>query len=388
MSKWGPRIAWGACAVSLAGMIGGVAIQNLTGHTQQESALENLALIAAFAAFPVLGAIVASKQPRNAVAWLFILIGLCIGFLVLSMEYTYWTFAADPTPRPMATLAAWFEQWLWYPSLGLIAPAVLLFPDGRPPSSRWRWLVWVTAILLVVACVLGMLVERLVGTGYSIRNPIGITGLGEVESGIGGVVFGFFAAAGVLCVLSLLVRFFRARGVERQQLKLLAFAAALFAVDSSQALPLPGWTFAITLMLIPIAVALAILRYHLYDIDRIINRTLVYAIVTGSALAVYAGTVFVIGTVAVGSSDNLTVAVATLAAAAVFRPALRWVQAFVDRRFYRRKYDAQHTIDAFGARLREETDLDELTDDLVAVVRTTMQPEHVSVWLRTEEWRL
>jgi hypothetical protein len=117
-------------------------------------------------------------------------------------------------------------------------------------------------------------------------------------------VFGFFAAAGVLCVRSLVVRFFRARGVERQQLKLFAFAAVLFAIDSSQALPLPGWTFAVTLMLIPIAVALAILRYHLYDIDRIINRTLVYALVTGSAVAVYAGTVFVVGTVAVGSSDT------------------------------------------------------------------------------------
>jgi hypothetical protein len=185
-------------------------------------------------------------------------------------------------------------------------------------------------------------------------------------------------------VLSLLVRFFKARGVERQQLKLLAFAAVLFAIESSEALPLPEWTFPVMLMLIPIAVTLAILRYRLYDIDRIINRTLVYAIVTGSALAVYAATVFVIGAVAVGSSDNLTVAVATLAAAAIFRPALRRVQAFVDRRFYRHKYDAQHTIDAFGARLREETNLDELTGDLVSVVRTTMQPEHVSVWLTSE----
>jgi hypothetical protein len=136
-----------------------------------------------------------------------------------------------------------------------------------------------------------------------------------------------------------------------------------------------------SLTTLPLAIGIAILRHRLFDIDRIINRTIVYALVTGSALAVYSGTVFLVGTVAVGSSDNLTVAVATLAAAAVFRPALARVQGFVDRRFYRRRYDAQLTIDQFGARLREETDLDELTGDLVGVVSTTMQPEHVSVWL-------
>jgi hypothetical protein len=134
-----------------------------------------------------------------------------------------------------------------------------------------------------------------------------------------------------------------------------------------------------------VAVGVAILKYRLYDIDRIINRTIVYALASGSVVAVYAGTVFVAGTLVAGSSDNLTVAIATLIAAAAFRPLRARVQALVDRRFFRRKYDSQQTIDAFGARLREETDLDTLTSDLVGVVRSTMQPAHASVWLLSSE---
>jgi ABC-type uncharacterized transport system permease subunit len=147
-------------------------------------------------------------------------------------------------------------------------------------------------------------------------------------------------------------------------------------------------TGTISISLVPVAIAIAILRHRLYDIDRIINRAIVYAVVTGSLVAVYAATVFVAGTVAVGRDDSLTVAAATLVAAAAFRPVLGRVQGFVDRRFYRHKYDAQKTIDAFGARLREETDLDELTADLVGVVKVTMHPTNVGLWLRPAEDKL
>jgi hypothetical protein len=381
--------AWPLCVLSLASITTGMVMEEVIGGIGEADVLEHVGLLIAFSSFPVLGAVIASRQHRNAIGWLFIAMGLSVGVLLVATEYARWALVVDPAPRTGRVLAAWIEQWLWYPWFGFIALIFLLFPDGRPPSPRWRWLVGVVLLLLVPICVLGMVEERLESDGYSIRNPIGIDGLGDVET-VGSFLFLLFGPVTILCVASLFFRFRGAGHIQRQQLKLLAFSASLVLLVTllGEFLNLPGVFLPLALITVPGSITVAILRYHLYDIDRIINRTIVYALVTGSALAVYAGTVFVVGTVVVGPSDNLTVAVATLAAAAVFRPALSRVQAFVDRRFYRHKYDAQHTIEAFGTRLREETNLDELTDDLVAVVRRTMQPEHVSVWLRTEGSRL
>jgi hypothetical protein len=378
--------AWPLCVLSLACIFAGVVLQETVGGVRDGDFLEGVGLLIAFTSFPILGAVIASRQERNAIGWLFIAMGLSVGVLLVASEYATWTFVIDPSPRPGRVLAAWIEQWLWYPWFGFIALILLLFPDGRVPSPRWRWLVGAILALLVPICLLGMVEERLESHGYSIRNPIGIEGLGDVES-VAGFLFVLFIPVTILCVVSLFFRFRRAGRVERQQMKLVAFSASLFPVQIvlDEFVTLPGVILPLVLTAIPVSITIAILRYRLYEIDRIINRTVVYAIVTGAALAVYAGTVFVVGTVVVGPSDNLTVAIATLAAAAIFRPVLRRVQSFVDLKFYRHKYDAQHTIDAFGARLREETDLDELTDDLVAVVQTTMQPEHVSLWLRRVE---
>ena len=375
--------AWPLCLLSVGCILTGAVMQETLGGETGDIA-EHVGLLIAFTSFPVLGAIIASRRERNAIGWLFIAMGLSVGILLIATEYVRWTFVVDPAPRPGRVLAAWIEQWLWYPWFGFIALVLLLFPNGRPPSRRWRWLVGATVGLTVAIALLGMVEERLEGDGYSIPNPIGIGGLGEVET-VGAPLFVLYVPTTALCALSLFIRFRKGTRVERQQLKLMAFAGSLFFIQVvlGDLLELPGLIFPLVLTAIPLSMGIAILRYRLYDIDRIINRTVVYAIVTGAALAVYAGTVFLVGTVVVGPSDNLTVAVATLAAAAIFRPALRRVQAFVDRRFYRHKYDAQHTIDAFGARLREETNLDELSDDLVSVVRTTMQPEHVSLWLRS-----
>ena len=240
------------------------------------------------------------------------------------------------------------------------------------------------ALIVLPAAIAGWAVRD---TGLEILAEGGL----EIEGSILVVVpvgFAFVLVGSLASIASLGVRYRRASGDERQQLKWFLFAGGLAfsaIVLAFTPIDLGEWTLGVGLIAVPLAVGVAILKYRLYDIDRIINRTLVYALVTGSALAVYSATVFVIGTVAVGSSDNLTVAAATLAAAAVFRPALRRVQSFVDRRFYRRKYDAQRTIDAFGVRLREETDIDELTGDLAAVVKTTMHPTTVFVWLRGSE---
>ena len=230
----------------------------------------------------------------------------------------------------------------------------------------------------------------------SVANPYGIEPLESVLQVLGPLSGIVLLGSAMASVASLIVRFVRSRGDERRQLKWLAYASALVGVtavisltieslypdDDSPIVRILQLSLLLALSAVPIATGIAILRYRLYDIDRLISRTIVYLVVTGSLIAVYAGTVFVVSTIAVGSSDNLTVAIATLAAAAAFRPLLVRVRDFVDRRFYRHKYDAQKTIDAFGSRLREETDLDELTGDLVGVVRTAMQPEHVSVWFR------
>jgi hypothetical protein len=345
-----------------------------------------------------MGALVASKQPANPIGWIMIAAGIAyiIGGLTVSV-------LEDVMSRPLgASLVGRYLVWLssWVFSIGALLSGtflLLLFPNGSLPSPRWRHVARLAALGMVLFVVGVAFQPGEIGGYEDVANPIAIGDNAvpfEVTTQIGLICF---LVSMTLAVVSLFVRYRTAGRVERTQLKWIAYAGAFVAVIAPITIAIEGVVqtevaanisnFLMTgaLSTLPVAIGIAMLRHRLFDIDRIINRTLVYALVTGSAVAVYAGTVFVVGTVAVGSSDNLTVAVATLAAAAVFRPALRWVQAFVDRRFYRRKYDAQHTIDAFGARLREETNLDELTDDLVAVVRMTMQPETVSVWLTGSE---
>jgi hypothetical protein len=348
--------------------------------------------------FVTVGALIASKRPANPIGWIMIAAGLAysVGGLTISV-------LEDVVSRPLgASLVTRYLVWLssWVFAIGALLSGtflLLLFPSGNLPSPRWRHVARLAA-LGIVLFVVGVAFQPGETGGYEdVVNPVAIGDNAvpfEVTTRIGLICF---LVSMTLAVGSLFVRYRTAGPKERTQIKWIACAGAFVAVIAPITIAIEGFVqtevaanisnFLMTgaLSTLPIAIGIAILRHRLFDIDRIINRTLVYALVTGSVVAVYAGTVFVVGTVVVGPSDNLTVAVATLAAAAVFRPALSRVQGFVDRRFYRRKFDAQLTIDAFGARLREETNLDELTGDLVAVVRTTMQPETVSVWLTGSE---
>jgi hypothetical protein len=348
--------------------------------------------------FVTVGALVASRRPANPIGWLMIAAGFAysVGGLAVSV-------LEDVVSRPLgASLAGRYLVWLssWVFAIGALLSGtflLLLFPNGSLPSPRWRHVARLAGLGMVLF-VVGVAFQPGETGGYEdVANPVAIGDNAvpfEVTTQIGLVCF---LVSMALAVVSLFVRYRTAGPKERTQLKWIAYAGAFVAVIAPITIALEGVVqtevaanisnFLMTgaLSTLPMAVGIAILRHRLFDIDRIINRTLVYALVTGSAVAIYATTVFVVGTVVVGPSDNLTVAMATLAAAAVFRPALRRVQSFVDRRFYRHKYDAQRTIDGFGARLREETDLDELTGDLVAVVRTTMQPETVSVWFTGSE---
>ena len=369
----------------------------ISGHGISELAADPVVIVFLIfvLVFVSVGALVATKRPENPLGWVMLATGITFSVAGMSTAWVEEFVRPGMEASLPAVSLAWISSWTW--GIGPLLSGtflILLFPDGHLPSARWRPVARTigVGIVMMVASIAFTPGPMDVDARVDIVNPFGI-GTTDAPMTVLATI-GLLVALGglLLSVASLFARYRRAVAQTRLQIRWLAYAAIVVVVFltagaviestmGEKGVEINNTIVPASLTALPLAIGIAILRHRLFDIDRVINRTIVYALVTGSALAVYSGTVFLVGTVAVGSSDNLTVAVATLAAAAVFRPALRWVQGFVDRRFYRRRYDAQHTIDRFGARLREETDLDELTEDLVGVVETTMQPEHVSVWL-------
>ncbi len=298
-------------------------------------------------------------------------------------------------PDALAVVGAWTGSWYWYALLALVLVYLpLYFPNGRLPSRRWLPVVVLAGIGTLSVVVLAALADTLPvneAPGYEIDNPVGIEGLGYVEDipvfGVLGVILG---VAVIGAVASVVVRFRRSRGIERQQMKWFVYAVAPVLVMPIEDY-LPGIISSVALGAVliglPAAIGVAVLRYRLYDIDVLINRTLVYGSLTALLVTVYVGSIVVLQAVfrsLTGQDSQLTIVASTLAIAALFNPLHRRIQAFVDRRFYRRKYDAEKTVAAFSARLRDETDLAELNEELLAVVRETMQPAHVSLWLRPD----
>jgi hypothetical protein len=342
--------------------------------------------------FSVVGALIASHRPENSIGWIFLAVGFCYGLLSAGDEYAIYALLTNPGALPLGAEASWLGQWIWAPGLGLILVFLpLLFPDGHPPSHRWRPVAWLGGLSIGLTVVSSMILL------WPERGSALLTG-DESPSHVVHVLLDFIAlpmlfVAGLGAVISLLVRFRRARGDERQQIKWFASAAALslvwIVVFGQSTRGLPGAIVALSGLLvlpsIPIATGIAILRYRLYDIDRIINRTLVYGSLTITLVALYFGGIVVLQRIFVtltGQQSTLAVVASTLLIAALFTPLRRRIQGFIDRRFYRRKYDARKTLEAFSAQLRNETDLEALSDDLVGVVAETMQPAHVSLWLR------
>jgi hypothetical protein len=384
-------LAWALCGLAVVMMGAGVVLDEVTAGPSDQGLVEGILLVLAFLSFPVLGALVASRQPRNAIGWIFIAVGVGVGFLVAGEEYAYYGLVRG-NEVPGAAVGAWLEQWLWLPSVGLILSfGLLLFPNGRLPSRRWRWVARATGVLIAIVTIAGMVEERLEGRGYSVDNPIGIPGLGDVEETFDPVLLAFLVCV-LLCALSLVIRFRRSRGDERQQLKLVTFGTCFMVVmlvvsDLVDAFVGDGfgWLFPVILLVFLASIAVAMLKYRLYDIDLVINRTLVYGALTALLAATYLGLVVVLqGVIPAAGDSDLTIAGSTLAVAALFRPLRSRVQGFIDRRFYRRKFDAQRTLESFSASLREDVDLEHLSADLLNVVRDTMQPVHASLWLRTE----
>lgn len=392
VKRWTPALGWGLCAVALGGEAVGAFVQDAIGHGNEQGLVEHIALMVGFSSFPVVGAVIASRQPSNAIGWIFLLVGLGVGLLLPATEYAYLGLVKEPGEWPGVTIAAWFEGWLWYPGLMAIPTlGLLLFPNGRPPSPRWNWVKW--SSIAVIACFTGgaMFQSVLAGGGnnegeqYSIDNPLGFLPFEDAEQALSPIFLVLFPLM-LLSVASLIVRYRRAGAEQRQQLKLLMVAAVTFAlaVILGDLFGLPGIIFSLTLWMIPAAVGVAILKYRLYDVDLVINRTLVYGALTAILILFYLGIVFVLQQLMSGvtQDSDLAVAASTLAVAAVFRPLRSKVQGFIDRRFYRRKYNAQLTLENFSSRLRDDVDLQHLAHDLADVVRETMQPTQVSVWLR------
>jgi hypothetical protein len=351
-------------------------------------------------AYGTVGALIASRRPGNAVGWIFCGVGLALAVATAASGYADYALYGAGDALPVPELAAWLSIWLNIVVLS-VAPCLLflLFPDGRLPSARWRpavWLVVVTGggIFLTLAFAPGELDQY---TYPGLPNPLGIEGaVGDVLSAAEDAGNGILPIAILVSISSMIVRFRRSSGRERLQLKWVAYTAALMAASFLVSFVLPEpvpqaiqdavfFLGVAAFAAIPIAAGIAILRYRLYDIDLLINRTLVYGSLTLSLAAIYAGGIVLIQGLfraLTGQETQLAVVASTLAIAVLFNPLRRHVQAFIDRRFYRRRYDARKTLASFSARLREETDLNRLGDELVSVVRATVQPAHASLWLR------
>jgi hypothetical protein len=334
--------------------------------------------------FPVVGATVLARRPGHAIGWIFVAIGAGMSLVGFANGYAAYSLTVLPDPLPATGVVAWLSGWLWVPSFGLLLTfALLLFPDGRLPSVRWRPVAYLAAGSIAVTMA-DFAVSSWPNPYASVYAPQ------TVGSPVVGVWFGLLSASGLASAASLVVRFRRSRGEERLQLKWVAYAAAVTvaivvpAVAATRGAS-PSPIIVVAAPLVPVAAGVAILRYRLYDIDAVINRTLVYGILTALLVVVYFGGVVILQYVfraLTGGDSQLAIVASTLAIAALFNPLRRRVQGFVDRRFYRRKYDASRILAAFSARLRDETDLNALGADLVGVARDTVQPEHVSLWLR------
>jgi hypothetical protein len=388
------RVAgWLIVPLYVAGVCTTYVLQRRAG-LPSEHPVEDVVLIVGFGAFAVVGSLLVAKRPTNLIGWILATVALMIAIFPAGGTYAAYVMATRGQPDALTVFAAWTQNWYWYVLLALaVIYLPLLFPDGRLPSRRWLPVAVLPGIGTLVTVVLGALADTLEveGAGYEIENPIGIEGLAYVEDlpvfGVLNVLLGVGIVGGVASVV---VRFRRSRGVERQQMKWFVYAAALMLLAPGEGL-LPDIVsnvlFGVVLLALPTAIGIAILRYRLYDIDIIINRTLVYGSLTAMLVLFYVG-----GAVSLqyafrtltGQESQIAIVASTLAIAALFNPLRRWVQAFVDRRFYRRKYDAAKTLEAFSAKLRDETDLDALNNELVSVVRETMQPAHVSLWLRPD----
>jgi hypothetical protein len=396
-ARSGSWLAWALVVLSAILFGGGYTLSQTASlpdlRARNFGALDAILTLAILLTFAVVGAIVASHHPSNPIGWIFCTMGLLVGLGTFARGYAESWGASDFGPRSLGETAAWFASWWW--TILIFIPTtflLLLFPDGRLPSPRWRPVAWLAG-LGISGFVVGYALEPgPLGDFPRIVNPYGVDSPVVRVVGVAGglVVVGSMVASAV----SVIVRARSAGRVERQQIKWLAYGGAVVVLTIFAGGTISIWSastsigiISLALLGLPLCTGIAIVRYRLYDIDVVINRTLVYGSLTAALVALYFGVIVVLQRVFVlltGQQSTLAVVASTLLIAALFNPLRYRIQSFIDHRFYRKKYDATRTLEAFSARLRDETDLQALNNDLVGVVRETMQPVHVSLWLRPD----
>ncbi len=393
VASWLALSSWAVCVVlSALGVFFAYLNDFDTGFSQY---LPNLVFGAL--SFATVGALVAYKRPENPIGWLLCATGFLEALTAFGGEYGAYALATGSLPGEV--IALWFSTWTWLAAGSVVLFAFLFFPDGRLPSSRWRVVAWLYVLvncwgLAPFALAPGPLAETGTRTLPPVMNPFGVEALDGLAGPVEVLSLPLAVFTGLTPFVALFVRYRRAEEEGgRQQIKWVAYAVVLLtgAITAVSVWPpLDGTLTGLLLFLvgflsIPSAIGIAILRHRLFDIDLVINRTLVYAVLTASLVLVYVASVAGLQRLfspLTGEGNQLSVVASTLLIAALFGPLRRRVQGFIDRRFYRKKYDAAKTLEDFGVRLREETNLGALSEDLVGVVRGTLQPEHASLWLR------
>jgi uncharacterized membrane protein YfcA len=385
-------LPWMVAGLTTAFLVGAVLV---VASNPGRNLHDLLSLQAPALLFAYVGALIMTKQPENRMGWLFAAVGWFTTSGSLADEYANLLLSRGTTASPDVILATWYSEWFWIPFVFIaFGLSIVLFPTGRPLSRRWYPFLQVLTVLVAILTILAALDPRIASSiGREIDNPIGISPLGDPDEmpltvllvvSLWGMTIG--------ALVSVILRFRRSRGEERQQLKLFTFSALVTVIGFMLLGTFDSGTGTRSTVLdvlvfsaVPIGAGFAILRYRLYDIDLVVNRTIVYLLLSVLLGLIYFGGVTVLqGLIGFRGESDLAVAASTLAVAGLFQPARRRIQSFIDHYFYRRKYDAQRTIDAFSVKLRDEIDLEMLNSELVTVVAHTMQPTHVSVWLPAE----
>jgi hypothetical protein len=391
-------IAWILCGLSVGLVVASLVLQILTADVVVGGLFGfRGATVVPTLVFALLGLLLALRLPDNPIGWLFLGASLTSALQRGGFEYGAFELIAGRADLPGAEVAAWLGGWLWVPLVGIVAVfVIMLFPDGRFLSSRWRDAGWLGGVAIVLTSLGFATLPGPMESAADLPNPFAIRAP-WLEPVTLLSVFGLYVTSCAAAAASLVLRFKRARTTERAQIKWVAYAAGLlalvfiagapvFAADQRGSIAFRVLSNLLLLALsgVPVGVAIGVLRYRLYEIDRVINRTLVYAALTAVLATAYFGLVVVMQSLfATFTADSdVAVAASTLAVAALFRPAKSRVQGFIDRRFYRRKYDAEQTLRGFSERLRNEVELDALEADVLGVVADTVRPAHVSLWLR------
>jgi hypothetical protein len=409
-------IAWSLAVLSVAMFVAGSVLYVLARSAQSPGewvtigTVSEMLTFVPYLAFPIIGALVASRRPENPIGWICLASGLLFMLLAVTDSYSiYGTASPGSVPFPVA-VGTIGNQWLWVSTVGLLGIfLILLFPDGKLPSKRWRPLVWLSGVMIVLLSITEGLAPGPLENQGGVRNPFGLEELPWLVT-VSYIVLPLLPLCILASAVSMVLRFRRSRGEVRQQIKWFTFVVffaglmyfivmisqVVIALGSDDNLPqTPLWVellfslAALGFAAVPISIGFAVLKYRLYDIDVVINLTLVYGSLTAALVAIYLGGVATTQAILRALTDQteqpqLAIVVSTLVIAALFNPLRRRIQSFIDRRFYRRKYDARKTLEAFSARLRDETDLETLNNELAGVIRETMQPAHVSLWLRPD----